>query len=228
MTVQRPPCACSSVIASGDASIRQKASNGAPRACTTAALMTSPCVIAASRPSCSACASSQRAMRAQNTARLSPPCGAASGSSIQARTASGSLGVDVGERAAGPGTEVASAIRSSDAASSPAASAVSRQRRAGLVITCGAPRQRRREPGGRSPARSSSASSAGNADCARGRRGRVPHEQQRPHAQTSESLPARCGRPCPWTARGRSGRRRIDRRQDVLPGLLAQQVARGS
>ena len=46
-------------------------------------------------------------MRVQNIARLSPPCGAASGSSIQRAHGVRIALVDVGERAARPGAEVA-------------------------------------------------------------------------------------------------------------------------
>ena len=163
-TVQRPPCAWSSVNASGAASMRQNASSGAPSACTTAALTTSPCVMAATRPSRSACASSQRAIRVQNMARLSPPCGAESGSSIQARTASGSLSLTSASVRPAQVPKSHSAIASSTLASSPAASAVWRQRRAGLVTISARRGSRAASPAACSRPRSSSGSSAGNAD----------------------------------------------------------------
>ena len=212
-TVQRPPCACSSVTAERRvASMRQNASSGAPRAWTTAAFTTSPCVIATTRPSSSsACASSQRAIRAAKTARLSPPCGEASGSSIQARTASGSSSLTSASERPAHEPKSHAAIASSTRAREPC--------RLGRLATapCGArdhlgaaraaPRRARR------PARgpcSSSCSSAGNAEARVAEVGACRTSSSVRTAQRSSSLPAAMrGDHVPRLARGRRGRRRI-------------------
>ena len=88
------------------------------------------------RPSAAACASSQAATRAANARRLSPPCGAASGSVIQAPATPGSSACTEARVRPAQAPKSHSAIaRLDQRRAQAAAAAVSRQRRAGLDTT---------------------------------------------------------------------------------------------
>jgi hypothetical protein len=118
------------VTDSGSTATRQNASTGAPSARTTAALMTPAWVTAMTEPSIE---SSQTPTRSHTSSRLSPPCGRAAGSVIQAFTASGSTPLISARVRPAQLPKSHSAIAGSiTGASKPAAAAVSRQRRAGL------------------------------------------------------------------------------------------------
>ena len=179
VTVQRPSWACSSASASGATSTRQNASSGAPSAATIAALTTPPWVMATARPSARRLLVEPRRHpcreRAQRLAAVRRGVGVGQPGSrrgrLQARPASApprlrSRTRPARARAPGPGPRP----RPSPGSAGPGCTA----RRRG--------RQHERRPRRRGRRTSSALVVAREGRRAGGRRGRVPHEHEAPHA----------------------------------------------